>query len=480
MGFFDIFKATKNKELKETCNYLQEQILQLQRKYDELEASIPCEKKDLDAAIERTEQLKQQIAQYEFQQETLTTNLNTLKNNIEELQVKNNEEKASLEKSVKSTQKVQQLYKQYKAALKGYEKNGELETVKVEESLLPVVEVELNCMNVRDLRNRYNQNQREIQKVFTKYQDRYTTKANIAIYKLMVIAMEAELQNVLSTLSYNKLDTAIGHIHQIIERYYQVAVEGNQSIAPTMKSFIAEIEFLFIDTVNVEYEYYLQKQRIKEEQKALREQMRQEAEEQKALEAERKKIEKEESKYNNEIAQLSEKVQSATDEEQIKVLLQRIEELKAQIEDVKKKKSDIINLQNGKAGYVYVISNLGSFGEDVFKIGMTRRIDPMDRVKELGDASVPFEFDVHSFIFSNDAPTLENALHKELNDRRVNKVNLRKEFFRASIDEIESIVLKNFPTAEFKRTMLAEQYRQSLSTSVVAKEIELDEMLEEK
>lgn len=479
MGFFDIFKAAKNRELEETCNSLREQISELQRKYYELESSIPREKKDLDAAIERTEQLKQQIAQYEFQQETLTTNLNTLKNNIEELQVKNNEEKSTLDKNIKSTQKVQQLYKQYKAALKGYEKNGELETVEVEESLLPVVEVELNCMNVRDLRNRYNQNQREIQKVFTKYQGRYTTKANIAIYKLMVIAMEAELQNVLSTLSYNKLDTAIGHIHQIIERYYQVAVEGNQSIAPTMKSFIAEIEFLFVDTVKVEYEYYLQKQRIKEEQKALREQMRQEAEERKALEAERKKIEKEESKYNNEIAQLSEKVQSTADEEQIKVLLQRIEELKAQIEDVKKKKSDIINLQNGKAGYVYVISNLGSFGEDVFKIGMTRRIDPMDRVKELGDASVPFEFDVHSFIFSNDAPTLENTLHKELNDRRVNKVNLRKEFFRASIDEIESIVLKNFPTAEFKRTMLAEQYRQSLSTSVVAKEIEIDEMLEE-
>lgn len=87
----------------------------------------------------------------------------------------------------------------------------------------------------------------------------------------------------------------------------------------------------------------------------------------------------------------------------------------------------------------------------------------MDRVKELGDASVPFSFDVHSFIFSDDAVGLENALHKELNGRRVNKVNLRKEFFDISLDEIEDIVYKYQPSAEFNRTMLAEQYYQSLS-----------------
>lgn len=137
--------------------------------------------------------------------------------------------------------------------------------------------------------------------------------------------------------------------------------------------------------------------------------------------------------------------------------------LQAQLEEVKHKKEEIINLQNGKAGTVYIISNLGSFGDNVFKIGMTRRLDPMDRVNELGDASVPFKFDVHSFIFSEDAVDLETQLHKILNIKRVNKVNKRKEFFYTSIDELEKIVLDIQPTAEFNKTMLAEEFKQSQS-----------------
>ena len=132
--------------------------------------------------------------------------------------------------------------------------------------------------------------------------------------------------------------------------------------------------------------------------------------------------------------------------------------------DVAIKKEEIVSLQNGKAGNIYIISNLGSFGENVFKIGMTRRIDPQDRVDELGSASVPFKFDVHSFIFSEDAVALENELHKRLNDQRVNKVNMRKEFFYSSIDELEALTLEISPSAEFNRTMLAEEFRQSLSS----------------
>ena len=96
---------------------------------------------------------------------------------------------------------------------------------------------------------------------------------------------------------------------------------------------------------------------------------------------------------------------------------------------------------------------------------MTRRLNPQDRVNELGDASVPFKFDVHSFIFSDDAVGLENKLHSILNDKRVNKVNLRKEFFYTSIDELENLVAEIEPTAEFNRTMLAEEFRQSQSTN---------------
>ncbi|MBQ2318999.1 MAG: GIY-YIG nuclease family protein, partial [Clostridia bacterium] len=154
-------------------------------------------------------------------------------------------------------------------------------------------------------------------------------------------------------------------------------------------------------------------------------------------------------------------------EEEKKLMELRIAELQAQLSDVIIKKENIINLQNGKAGNIYIISNLGSFGDKMFKIGMTRRINPQERVDELGDASVPFKFDVHSFIFSDDAVGLETTLHNRLASKRVNKVNLRKEFFYSTIDELEALVAEISPTAEFTRTMLAEDFRQSQSSNEV-------------
>ena len=198
----------------------------------------------------------------------------------------------------------------------------------------------------------------------------------------------------------------------------------------------------------------------------MREQMRQEAEERKALEVEKKKVEAEEKKYQNEIEKLFAQAETANDVEKEK-LQARILELQAQLSDVAVQKERIASLANGRAGNVYIISNLGSFGENMFKIGMTRRLEPQDRIDELGSASVPFKFDVHSFIFSNDAVGLEAKLHEMLNSKRVNKVNRRKEFFYASIDELEKLVQEIEPTAEFNRTMIAEEYRQSQSSDVI-------------
>ncbi|RKI36971.1 GIY-YIG nuclease family protein [bacterium D16-51] len=191
--------------------------------------------------------------------------------------------------------------------------------------------------------------------------------------------------------------------------------------------------------------------------------MREEAAERKALENEKKKIEQEESKFNAEIDKIKEQLKSAAQDE-MDALNKRILELQSQLSDVILKKEDIINLQNGKAGTVYIISNLGSFGDNVFKIGMTRRLEPQDRINELGSASVPFKFDVHSFIFSEDAVSLEKKMHEMLNEKRLNKVNLRKEFFKVSLDELEKLVEEIEPTAEFNRTMLANEHRASLET----------------
>jgi hypothetical protein len=122
--------------------------------------------------------------------------------------------------------------------------------------------------------------------------------------------------------------------------------------------------------------------------------------------------------------------------------------------------------KNAKAGYVYVISNIGSFGDHVFKIGMTRRLEPMERIDELGDASVPFSFDVHALIFAEDAPSLESRIHAHFEVSKVNKINNRKEFFRATIDEIEKAVRESFDSSvDFIKTFPAEQYRESIRQS---------------
>lgn len=319
--------------------------------------------------------------------------------------------------------------------------------------LNPTVQLKLNSMDLKELRKAFNENEKAIKQTLERYESRYTTKTNATIYKLMVIALKAEQQNILYNLKYDKLEKSIEDVKKLTDKYMKIAMDGNQSIVSTMRKFIGEIE----------YEYYVQKEKQREEQAKLREQMKQEAEEKKLLEQQKKQIEKEEGKYQTEIEKVEEIINSTEDEEKLNKLQEKIEELKNQLKLVNEKKEEITKLQNGKAGYVYVISNLGSFGDRVFKIGMTRRLNPIDRINELSGASVPFTFDVHSFIFSDNAVGLEQKMHEILNDNRVNKINLRKEFFKISIDELEKIVQDIDPSAEFNKTMIAEQYRQSLS-----------------
>lgn len=328
---------------------------------------------------------------------------------------------------------------------------------------MTVVKLPFHCMDIRDLRKAFRKNEKQINSLLEQYESRYTTKAYRSLYHLMVLSLRAELQNILFALKFEKLDEAIDQVKAMTSKYLAIVSDGNQNIAGTMTRFIGEIEYLFIEAVKIEYNYYVKKEQARQEQLAIREKMRQEAEERKALEEEKRKVEAEEKKYHNELEKLKIKMEDAGDEEK-EALRAKILELQAQLSDVAVKKESITRLQNGKAGNIYIISNLGSFGENVFKIGMTRRLNPQDRVDELGSASVPFKFDVHSFIFSDDAVGLESELHKRLNSQRLNKVNLRKEFFRSSVEELEEIVNEIDPTAEFTRTMAAEDYRQSLSS----------------
>jgi len=212
------------------------------------------------------------------------------------------------------------------------------------------------------------------------------------------------------------------------------------------------------------YEYELKKQEEKEEQKRIREQMREEAKVQKEIEEMKAKIEKEEKHFNQAITSTNELLQKAKTDAERELLTVELKNIQEKLSSLEKDKQNVqYREQNTRAGYVYIISNIGSFGENVYKIGVTRRLEPQERVDELGDASVPFYFDVHAMIFSDDAPSLENALHKTFHNRRLNMVNLRREFFHVTLEEIEEVVKKNFnKPVEFTKLALAEQYRQSL------------------
>ncbi|WP_235864019.1 GIY-YIG nuclease family protein [Sutcliffiella halmapala] len=333
-----------------------------------------------------------------------------------------------------------------------------------------IVELDLHHKASKELRKEMNANNKDIKKLLKGYQTRYTSKANLTIYDLMVIGLQAELQNILYTLSYTNLDIALEKSEALIEKYLTICGNGNASILSTITRFLTELEPLFRNAIQIEYKYYIQKEKEKEEQKLIKEQIRQEAEERRLLEIERKKIEKEEEKYIIEINKNKELLEQEKDQEKVLALQERLRELEEQFNKIEEQKEEIVKRANGRAGYVYVISNLGSFGEKLFKIGMTRRLNPLDRVDELGDASVPFKFDIHAMVFSDNAVELEQRLHNHLEKKRVNKINLRKEFFNVDVFELQEIVQEIDPTVEFTTTMKAEEYRQSQSLENVEPE----------
>lgn len=402
---------------------------------------------------------------------------NSIKNDIINKNAALSQQTEKLEKQLgtieRKLQKERELYSAVTYAVDSYfEYDPSLDKCKLPvymegqyDELAPTVTLRIHAMDTKALNKAYKDNDKQITELLGQYQERYTTKANKAIYSLMVIGLRSELQNILTNLKFDKLDNAIEQIKAVTAKYIAIAGEGNQSIASTLTKFIGATEYLFINAAKIEYDYYVKKEQARQEQIAIREQMRQEAQERRELEAQKKKIEAEESKYHSEIAKVKQQLLEASEAEKA-AYEARILELKSQLSDITIKKDTIVNLQNGKAGNIYIISNLGSFGENVFKIGMTRRLDPQERIDELGSASVPFKFDVHSFIFSKDAVSLETELHQRLNDKRVNKVNLRKEFFNATVDELEELVSEIDPTAEFNKTMAAEEYRQSISGEI--------------
>ena len=168
--------------------------------------------------------------------------------------------------------------------------------------------------------------------------------------------------------------------------------------------------------------------------------------------------------------------------EELEKLNEEILLLQEQLHEAEQKKERALSRsQLTRSGHVYVISNVGSFGENIYKIGLTRRLEPIDRVKELGDASVPFSFDIHAMIYSENAPELENELHRLFDGQRVNMMNTRKEFFRVALDQIEKAVKARNSEIEFTKVAEAREYRETVALLDAQENIKpLHETIEEK
>lgn len=278
--------------------------------------------------------------------------------------------------------------------------------------------------------------------------------------KLLLRAFNSECDELVSKVKYTNFDASLDKIYKSSETISKLGAIMNISITQNyLNSKVKELRLAF--------EFQTKKQQEKEELRAARAEQREQAKIQKELEEQRRKIEKEQTHYQTAFEKLQMQLELNPDNPD---LLLKKAELEGQLSDIDKALNDVDYRQaNMRAGYVYIISNIGAFGENVYKIGMTRRLDPQERIDELGDASVPFNFDVHAMIFSDDAPALEAALHRAFENRKLNMVNQRREFFNVTLDEIKEVVKKNFDkTVEFIDVPDAEQYRISMRMKEVS------------
>ncbi len=417
MGLGDLFKAKENKQLKE--------------KVDELSALLTPEIQEVANINEHIEQLNKQVA-------TLDQTISAKNKKIKKLRARIIE----LNNEVVETEEIVLLQ-----SFGIYEPTFNFATSD---------EYKAEIQNIRN-------EAKEIIKggIAVTGDTDWTVNGNAAkgrkmvadMQKLLLRAFNSECDELIKNVKYNNYDSYVKRIEKSCTQISKLGSVMGIAITYAYKSNK-------LDELTLSYEYALKKQQEKEEQKEIRARMREEARLQKEIEEERKKLEKEQTHYQNALAKLNAQLEKASENEKAE-LLSKKEELLNKIEDTEKAIKDVDYREaNKRAGYVYVISNIGSFGEDIYKIGMTRRLDPMERVYELGDASVPFKFDVHAMIFSDDAPKLEAALHKAFEDKKVNMVNHRREFFKVSLDEIKKVIKENYDkTVEFVDLPDAEQFR---------------------
>ena len=274
--------------------------------------------------------------------------------------------------------------------------------------------------------------------------------------KLMLRAFNGECDVLIAKVKWN-------NINQMKERMQKLF----DAINKLGEGFNVYLNNQYLDLKRkeliLEHEYQTKRQQEKEAMRAIQEELREEEKAKREFEQAQKEAEKEEANYQKALDKARKEMELATGEkhDQLQSHIQRLEQ---ELKEAQEKKERALSMaQQTKRGHVYIISNIGSFGENVYKIGMTRRLEPTDRIRELGDASVPFLFDIHAMIYSDEARTLEYELHKAFTNKKVNMLNYRKEFFNVTLDEIEQQIKEIGIEAEFSRLPEAMEYRETLA-----------------
>lgn len=275
--------------------------------------------------------------------------------------------------------------------------------------------------------------------------------------RLMLYAFNGECDALIAKLKWNTATRTKERIWKAFENINKLGESHNIQITNAFLN-------LKLEEMALSHEYQNKSYEEKEEQRRIREMMREEEKVQKEIEKAQREAIEEERRYQKALQRVREDLKYASPAE-VEALTSQVQQLEIMLTEAHQKKERALSMaQQTKVGHIYVISNIGSFGEDIYKIGMTRRLEPMDRIRELGDASVPFYFDVHAIIYSENAPQLEYDLHKEFATRRLNRINGRKEFFRVTLDEIEEFVIRHAGAEiEFTRSAEAKEYRETLA-----------------
>lgn len=270
-------------------------------------------------------------------------------------------------------------------------------------------------------------------------------RAVVRVYKkLMLRAFNGESDMMIAKVKWN-------NINQMKERLQKIFATINKLGEGFHVSITRDFLNLKEKELILEYEYQAKRQQEKEEMKAIQDELREEEKARREYEKAQKDAEKQEALFQKALEKARKEFEESkgVNTEELKF---QIEKLERELKHAQEKKERALSMaQQTKRGHVYIISNIGAFGEDIFKIGMTRRLEPIDRVKELGDASVPFQFDVHAMIYSDVARTLEYELHKAFSHKKVNMLNNRKEFFKVTLEEIEETIKELGFEAEFSK-----------------------------